>query len=383
MNKRKMVFLDRARLENVKSLYKQGSPQVAKQVSMLQGQAEEALSTEQPTVMTKSFVPPSGDKHDYVSLGPYWWPNPDTEDGLPYIRRDGVRNPEIQSFDASSHGKLQTFVRRLALAYFFTGEQRYAAKAATMLHTWYVDPATRMNPNLNFAQMIPGLSAGRGIGLIETRHLGYLLDFVSLLTTAEAWSKELDDSLLAWFQDYFHWLLHSKNGQDESKEPNNHGAYYDVQAASLALHLGEKDVAANILNLIPEKRYFKHIEPDGKQPRELARTLSLSYSMMNLIGLMDLARLGESIGLDLWHASSDDGRSLRAALDFLAPYAAGSLEWPYRQIKPAETDRVFELYRKAANAYGERQYERIAARAGDDENEGAWFLKLIYPASSL
>ena len=46
------------------------------------------------TVMHKKQVPPSGDKHDYMSIGSYWWPDPSKPNGLPYIRKDGERNPE-------------------------------------------------------------------------------------------------------------------------------------------------------------------------------------------------------------------------------------------------------------------------------------------------
>ena len=36
----------------------------------------------------------AGGPHDYYSNGDYWWPNPDTKDGLPYIQRDGQTNPD-------------------------------------------------------------------------------------------------------------------------------------------------------------------------------------------------------------------------------------------------------------------------------------------------
>lgn len=36
------------------------------------------------------------DANDYVSLARYFWPDPNTPNGLPYIRRDGHVNPEIK-----------------------------------------------------------------------------------------------------------------------------------------------------------------------------------------------------------------------------------------------------------------------------------------------
>jgi hypothetical protein len=57
-------------------------------------QADRAFDVGPFSVMLKSKVPPSGDKHDYMSVAPYAWPNPDTDDGLPYVTRDGCTNPE-------------------------------------------------------------------------------------------------------------------------------------------------------------------------------------------------------------------------------------------------------------------------------------------------
>lgn len=55
--------------------------------------------------MDKTLVAASGNKHDYYSFPPYWWPNPDTQDGLPYIRKDGQTNPDANS-DATDKNRL-------------------------------------------------------------------------------------------------------------------------------------------------------------------------------------------------------------------------------------------------------------------------------------
>ena len=76
-------FLIRARAERSQR------PLAERRIRILQKKKPELLAIPlQNVVDGKKLVAPSGDKHDYISVGTYWWPNPDTSDGLPYIRRD-------------------------------------------------------------------------------------------------------------------------------------------------------------------------------------------------------------------------------------------------------------------------------------------------------
>jgi hypothetical protein len=130
--------------------------------------ARAALKSEPVSVMQKTEIPPSGDKHDYMSVAPYWWPDPTKPGGVPYVWRDGERNPEHDTLgDRQRLGKMINNVQTLALAYFLTRQESYAQKAVVQLQVWFLDAATRMNPNLNFAQAIKGQNNGRGIGIID------------------------------------------------------------------------------------------------------------------------------------------------------------------------------------------------------------------------
>ena len=60
-------------------------------LDQLRADADHALTQPPLSITDKPATPPSGDKHDYMSQAPYFWPNPDTSNGLPYIRRDGER----------------------------------------------------------------------------------------------------------------------------------------------------------------------------------------------------------------------------------------------------------------------------------------------------
>lgn len=324
-------------------------PILAPALARLEHEAEESLKAGPFTVVNKQPTPPGGDKHDYMSQAPYFWPDPTSSNGLPYIRRDGERNPELRRIsDHHEMDEMANNVETLALAFYFTGRENYAEKAAALLRTWFIEPATRMNPNLQFAQFVPGVNTGRGTGLIESRCLTRVVDAVGLLAGSKAWSATEHRQLEAWFQEFLQWMLESKNGRAEASAKNNHGTYYDVQVASYAFFLGKTELATKVLNETRQKRIAVQIEPDGRQPLELVRTKAWSYSVGNLSGLMLLARLGENVGVNLWSYQTADGRSISKALDFLAPYGLGEQKWPYKQMGSWPGHALDPLLRQAA-----------------------------------
>jgi hypothetical protein len=282
---------------------------------------------------------------------------------LPYISRDGERNPEInQITDHQSLDQLESSVETLALAYYFKADEAHAVKAVELLRAFFLSPATKMNPNLQFAQGIPGVNTGRGIGLIETRGLTNVVDAIGLLAGSKALTENDRRGLQDWFGKFLQWMLESQNGRDEAIRKNNHGSYYDLQVASFALFVGKKDLAMRVLEEARQKRIATQIEPDGRQPLELARTKAWSYSHMNLEGLMLLATLGERTGVDLWNFQTTDGRGIRKALDFLMPVALGEQKWQYPEIGGAKPETLFPLMRRAAAVYHDKQYQAMMTR---------------------
>lgn len=332
-------------------------------VVKLKSAAEEVLETTPLSVMDKGEIPPSGDKHDYMSMGPYWWPDPSRPGGLPYIRRDGETNPETESLpDHKNIQKLTSVTHTLALAYYLFNDQRYAAKAAGLLRVWYLDPQTRMNPNLDFGQAIPGRVQGRGTGLIDTRFVYRLVDAVGLLQGSKPWSDEDQKGMQAWCEQFLDWMLHSKNGKEEAAAKNNHGTYYDVQVVSLALFTGQVKVARQVLETAPDKRIALEIQPDGRQPLELARTKALGYSTMNLAGLFELALLGDNLGANLWHYPTKERSSLLKALDYLVLFVSGEQKWPYKQIVEYKPQEISPLLILASVKFHDPRYLDLAKK---------------------
>jgi hypothetical protein len=244
---------------------------------------------------------------------------------------------------------------------------------------WFLDPATRMNPNFQYAQGIPGINTGRGTGLIESRGLVRVVDAVGLLAGSKAWAEADQRSLERWFNDFLQWMQESKNGRDEAAAKNNHGTYYDVQVTSFALFLGRTEYATEVLKAARAKRIAVQIEPDGRQPLELARTKAWSYSIGNLAGLMQLATLGEVVGVDLWHFETADGRSLRKALDYLAPFATGEQKWPHAQLGGWTAEGFSPLLRQAARQYPDGPYAAMLRKLTRETpaNRGV----LLHPAN--
>jgi len=334
----------------------------------LEREAQKALSAGPFSIVNKSVTPPSGDKHDYLSQAPYFWPDPKSPNGLPYIRRDGERNPEINKItDHLSLDDLEDSVETLALAYYFKSDEAYATKAVSLLRVFFLDPATRMNPNLEYGQFIPGVNTGRGIGLIETRGLTRVVDAIGLLARSKALTESDERGLKDWFGKFLQWMLDSKNGREEAAAKNNHGTYYDVQVVSYALFVGRTDLAKQVLEQARNKRIAAQIEPDGRQPLELARTKAWGYSNGNLDGLMQLATLGEYLGVDLWNFRTGDGRGIRKALDFLVPIALGEGRWQYQELGGVRPESLFPLMRRAASVYRDKPYQSVMAKVPEVE----------------
>ncbi|WP_165852110.1 alginate lyase family protein [Mucilaginibacter terrenus] len=340
-----------ADLEKTNQLYRAHDHNAVIQVNNLLKQAD-SLLTQGPWSVTfdKKKTAPGNNPHDYLSQAPYWWPDSSKADGKPYIRKDGRRNPEIYELhDAAQMEKMASAVKKLALAYHFSKKATYAKKAGQLLKTWFIDPATAMNPNLNYAQYVPGVNEGRGIGIIETNRLLPIPDAVTLLQNGL--DANLVNGLKDWFKAYTQWLLTSKNGKAEQKELNNHGTWFDVQVVVYTLFSGDEATARKEITDHTIPRIAKQFTADGRQPLELARTRAWDYSNMNLMAWYRLAFIAQQLNIDLYNKTVDGSKGIKTALEFLLPYAAGEQAWPYQEIGGYEYGNIRRMVHTARVVY--------------------------------
>ena len=317
-------------------------------------EAADKAAAQVPVAVTQksTLQPPSGDPHDYFSLSPYWWPDPARADGLPYIRRDGETNPESKrDLDQPRVAQLGANVQTLALAWFYTGRQQYAEAAARQLRAWFLDPATRMNPHLRYAQLVRGIDQERGSGIIDSRWFIEAVDAAGLIATSPAWTDADQRGLQQWFREYLGWLTSSPNGAHERAAVNNHGSWFAAQTAAYALFTGDRAQARDIVAGVRE-RIGNQIQADGSQPIELQRTRSLHYSNFNVEALSRVAEMGRHVDVDLWHYQAPGGGSIARAVDRIAPYVTDQAAWPGQQLDEVEPSLLLLTMRRTAAALG-------------------------------
>lgn len=303
-------------------------------------QAEAALAVAPKTVTAARNPRSAGGLHDFSSEGDYWWPDPARPDG-PYIQRDGLTNPE--NFVAHRQFLL-AFGRdfgALAAAYKLTRDEKFAVAAAKHLRAWFIDPATKMNPNLLYSQAIKGRSTGRSIGVIDTLHLAEIALGVEAVRGARGFPREDDAAVTGWFRDYLGWLRTHPYGIDESKAKNNHGTCAWLQIACFARLTGNEAMLAESRTQLKEILVPGQMAPDGCFPEELRRTKPYGYAIFNLDVMTALAVVASTREENLMTWALPDGRSLVRGVAWLAPYLADKAAW-------------LKSVRKAASAPGGR-----------------------------
>ena len=313
--------------------------------------ANKALKFKAVSVVNKTDLPPSGNKHDYMSIGPYWWPDPSKDSGVPYIRKDGVVNPEVKNYpDKENMPVLCENIYLLSIAYYFSEDEKYAKHALNLMRVWFLDPATSMNPNLNYGQAIKGITDGRAEGIIEARHFIYLLDGIQLLKHSKDFDEKEYTALKVWFKEFLLWLRTSQIGQDEGAAGNNHGVWYDALCLSISNFTGDDQLSKVIIQNAAD-RLDTQMNDRGLFPHELTRTISLHYTIFVLDAFYTIAQLSEEANFDFWHMKTISQKSLQKGYEAVLPYLSGAQAWEWPQIKPFIMSNANHILFKAMLRY--------------------------------
>jgi hypothetical protein len=346
------VVLDGAKLAAARSRLP-GDAVLAAALAKLKARADAALTAGPWSVVNKTTTPPSGDKHDYISLARYYWPST-SANGCPYVHKDGETNPDTSSnkYDHAARHAAMNALFDLAMTWYFTGDARYAQRAALVAHTWFLDAATAMNPNVNFGEGVPCLRDGTDTGVLNwTELIGEALDALAVLDLgAPGWSAADQTAMRAWLTKLLAWLQTNALAKSEAAATNNHGTWYDVGTGEIMLYLGQTDAAKTLLQASTSKRIASQIKGDGSQPQELARTNSWGYSNWNAEGMCLLAQAASHAGVDIWGYTAPGGGTVAKTADYLIAGATqGKAAWTHGQISPFEPSWPLSLLHAAAD----------------------------------
>ncbi len=359
------VLLRQEYLDLARQRWLEGDPIIGRTVDRMIAIANAKMSAGPYSVVFSKLVAPSGDPHDYVSYGAYWWPNPDTPDGLPWISRDGHINKD-NLVDGRNLCNLKRASEPLALAYYFTGEQRYAEKAASLIRTWFLDEETSMNPRNDWAVIIPGVNSYYDVAGFGNC-MPLIFDAAGILESSPAWTTEDRVGLQAWTREFADWAASSRRGALQFNEPSNHGTNFDFLQAVFSLYHEDVDTAEQSI-----KHYFFDRLPiqmalDGSNPLEMRRANNLQYHWYNLGRAFDIAELARFVDdFDPYEYEMQDGRGLKLGWEFLAPYLAGDQPWEFWNDNEFKREPAvyFELFRRAAIAFQDPQLLDISDSFG-------------------
>lgn len=331
----------------------------------LMERANEALGTEPYSVTDKERAGPSGDKQDYVSLSRYYWPDPKRRNGLPYIRKDGRSNPELNgvNFDRRRSQKMTDAVRDLSLAAYFSGDQKYAEKAKEFVFTWFIHDELSMNPHMKFGQSVPGKQDGREFGILDSRIYWDVMDSLLLLQSDGMVGADFVDATRNWFGSYAVWLINSDFGKKAMARFNNHGTFYDAQLSHVLIFAGRCDLAEKVLQR-GHARVEKQISDSGLMPEETERTKSLFYHTFNAEAFIRMAHLSRKLGADFYSRPISDSGSIKDTVDLVASYAGRVEDWPYEEISEDIDGSIWKMLKLAQLVDNDQSIQDALNRLG-------------------
>ena len=280
------------------------------------------------------------DPHEYYTEAPYYWPNPDIPQG-PYLHKDGQSNPARIVANQMSLNAMSDAVFTLGVASFLLDNPAYGKRAAALINTWFLNPKTRMNPDLEYSQSVPGVNDGHGAGIVDGRSLIRAIQGMEFLEQTSNWDPRDQAAVRKWFEDYLHWLLTSNNASDEKRSGNNHASWWAAQVAAVGSFLADSKAQTSAFTFYRDRILPRQIMPNGSAPREEIRPRSLRLSVINLEAFTVVCRIAQVHGAaNLWTVRSRGGATLSAAIDYLSPYLLDPKKWSKEQAADIPYDSL-------------------------------------------
>ncbi len=324
LRKAKIASLNQVKVDSVKKLI------TALDKERVVNDANEYLKEEPITITSFKADRSAGGIHDFYSEGDYWWVDPQNPEG-PYIRKDGLTNPDNFVAHRQAMRRLSIQVPALVAAYKFTGDKKYAEHAVKHLLAWFVNKQTMMNPNLNYSQAIKGRFEGRGIGIIDAIHLVEVVQAAMVLEKNIFIKKDDLNKIKNWFTEFSDWLMNSQFGIDERDNGNNHSACWNMQVAEYAKFIGDEKKLEFCRNHFEQTLLPEQLAADGSFPKELARTKPYGYSLFNLDAMTMVAKILSTPENNLWQYETKDSVTLEAAIEFMYPFIKDKSKWQYQK----------------------------------------------------
>ncbi|PWN49591.1 chondroitin AC/alginate lyase [Violaceomyces palustris] len=290
-----------------------------------------------------------------------------------YKVRDGQVNPDVRNLtNVGDIVSMSQAVLWNGVAYGLTNDSSYSERATQLIYSWFLDPRTAINPNVNFGQVIrgpPGDQTGGYTGILDWRMMVKVVNSIVILRAngAEAWNTLMATTMNNWSNKYLRWLIESQSGRDAANVANNHATFYFVQVVAMEILLGNIDGARQAANIYFTGPFLKQIASSGEQPYESVRTRPFHYRCFNLEAMIAMAKMSDNLALNMWSAKTEKGATIQTAVDFMLTLEAGD----------EEVSELAPHVAAVASAYGDPsgKYARWladAANTGDARKEQSW-----------
>jgi len=312
---------------------KEAAPSTLDNIKAIDGEwiiqsSEQYLDSAPITVTDAQCERSEGGVHDFYSEGDYWWPNPDDPDG-PYMRKDGQSNPENFLDHRLAMREMSIAVATLAAAYKLTGDPKYAAPAIQHLKAWFINPATMMAPNMNYAQAIKGRVPGRGVGLIDGIHFVEPVQSIMVLHDAGQISDADYQLFQSWFAEFLNWMMTHEYGIDERDRKNNHGTCWIMQASIYAKLTENQEILDYCIDRFKTVILPNQMSEDGSFHLELSRTKPYGYSLFNMDIMSTVGHILSTPLDNLWSFQLENGSGPTKAIEFIVPFIADKSSWTF------------------------------------------------------